>query len=356
MTILVTGSAGHLGEALMRRLRAEHRPARGVDIKPSPFTDCVGSIGDRDFINACMPGVRTVIHAASVHKPHVATHSKRDFVGINVLGTLALLEEAVASGVEAFIFTSTTSAFGAALTPAAGEPAIWVTEEVAPIPRNVYGVTKVAAEGLCQLFFREHRLPVIVLRTSRFFPEADDDDAISASYEIANVQANELLYRRVDIGDVVSAHLLAVEKARNIGFARYVISAATPFGRDDLASSTAMLRKLSIGCFRNAWSFIARAGGVSSHALTGSTSVTGRWRSSLGDRNTITATRCTVFGPEPTFAAHWRVRLAARVMGPDCAGARRRYSVFLRPLGAERRSTRGAHQIVAVVRLRESCR
>lgn len=236
VTILVTGSAGHLGEALLRRLCAERRPVRGVDIKPSPFTDCVGSVGDRDFISACMPGVRTVIHAASLHKPHVATHSKRDFVDINILGTLALLEGAVAAGVEAFIFTSTTSAFGAALTPAAGEPAVWVTEEVAPIPRNIYGVTKVAAEGLCQLFFREHRLPVIVLRTSRFFPEADDDDAISASYEIANVQANELLYRRVDIEDVVSAHLLAVEKARNIGFARYVISAATPFGRDDLAS------------------------------------------------------------------------------------------------------------------------
>ena len=235
MTILVTGSAGHLGEALMRRLRAEHRPARGMDIKPSPFTDCVGSIGDRDFINACMPGVRAVIHAASLHKPHVATHSKLDFVDINILGTLALLEEAVAAAVEAFIFTSTTSAFGAALTPAAGEPAVWVTEEVAPIPRNIYGVTKVAAVGFCQLFFREHRLPVIVLRTSRFFPEADDDDAISASYEIANVQANELLYRRVDIEDVVGAHLLAVEKARNIGFARFIISAATPFGRDDLA-------------------------------------------------------------------------------------------------------------------------
>jgi FlaA1/EpsC-like NDP-sugar epimerase len=69
VTILVTGSAGHLGEALMRRLRAERRSARGVDIKQSPFTDCVGSIGDRDFINACMPGVRAVIHAASLHKP-----------------------------------------------------------------------------------------------------------------------------------------------------------------------------------------------------------------------------------------------------------------------------------------------
>ena len=34
--ILVTGSAGHLGEAAMRTLRAAGRPARGIDIKPSP--------------------------------------------------------------------------------------------------------------------------------------------------------------------------------------------------------------------------------------------------------------------------------------------------------------------------------
>jgi nucleoside-diphosphate-sugar epimerase len=236
MTILVTGSAGHLGEALMRCLHAAHRPALGVDIASSAFTDRVGSINDRDFIRRCMRGVRSVIHSATLHKPHVAAHSKRHFVDVNVLGTLALLEEAVAAGIEAFVFTSTTSAFGAALTPAAGEPAVWVTEEVAPIPRNIYGVTKVAAEGLCQLFFREHRLPVIVLRTSRFFPEADDDEAISTNYETANVQANEMLCRRVDIEDVVSAHLRAVERARELGFARYIISAPTPFGRDDLAA------------------------------------------------------------------------------------------------------------------------
>jgi nucleoside-diphosphate-sugar epimerase len=235
LTILVTGSAGHLGEALMRRLRAEGRPARGIDIKPSPFTDCLGSIEDRDFIKQSLEGVRAIIHSATLHKPHVATRSKRDFVDVNVIGTLTLLDEAVAAGVKSFVFTSTTSAFGAALTPAAGKPAIWVTEDVAPIPRNIYGVTKVAAEALCQLFFREHRLPVIVLRTSRFFPEADDDGTISANYEIANVQASEMLYRRVDIEDVVNAHLLAVEKAGDVGFARYIISAPAPFRRDDLA-------------------------------------------------------------------------------------------------------------------------
>jgi UDP-glucose 4-epimerase len=234
--ILITGSAGHLGEALMRSLRAQGRRAIGVDVRPSPFTDHVGSICDRSFIERCMEGVRTVIHAATLHKPHVATHSNQDFVDANVTGTLALLEAARAARIDAFIFTSTTSAFGAALTGAPGEPATWVTEELGAIPRNIYGVTKLMAESLCELFSRRQHFPVVVLRTSRFFPEADDDPAISGRYEIANVQANEMLYRRVDIEDVVSAHLLAADKASTLGFRRYIISATSPFARGDLAA------------------------------------------------------------------------------------------------------------------------
>jgi len=220
----------------MRSLRAAGRPALGVDIKPSPFTDRVGSISDRAFVEACMAGVRAVVHPATLHKPHVATHDNQAFIDTNVSGTLALLEAAVAAGVEAFVFTSTTSTFGAALTPAPGEPAAWVTEAVVPVPKNIYGVTKVAAESLCELFFRKHRLPVIVLRTSRFFPEADDDAAVRGRYETVNVQANEMLYRRVDVEDVVSAHLVALEKASAIGFGRYIISATTPFTPDDVAA------------------------------------------------------------------------------------------------------------------------
>ncbi|AKU98281.1 UDP-glucose 4-epimerase [Labilithrix luteola] len=235
MTILVTGSAGHLGEAIMRSLRASARSCVGIDIKASAFTDHVGSITDRDFVREQLRGVRTVLHTATLHKPHVATHSRQAFVDTNVTGTLNLLEEATSAGVDSFVFTSTTSAFGSALTPAAGEPAAWVTEDVTPIPKNIYGVTKVSAESLCELFHRKERLPILVLRTSRFFPEADDDAAVRDRYELANAQANELLYRRVDIEDVVSAHLLAIEKAKAIGFRRYIISATTPFTRDDVA-------------------------------------------------------------------------------------------------------------------------
>jgi UDP-glucose 4-epimerase len=236
MTILVTGSAGHLGEALMRTLRAAGRPARGIDMKPSPFTDAVGSIADRAFVRDAMGGASAVVHAATLHKPHVATHAYADFVDTNVSGTLCLLEEARAAGADRFVFTSTTSAFGAALSPSLDEPAAWITEDVTPIPKNIYGVTKIAAEGLCELFFRKHRLPVLVLRTSRFFPEADDDAEVRGRYDSANVQANELLYRRADIEDVVSAHLCALERAPAIGFGRYIVSVTTPFAQDDLGA------------------------------------------------------------------------------------------------------------------------
>ncbi|MBX9403517.1 NAD(P)-dependent oxidoreductase [Lysobacter sp. BMK333-48F3] len=235
MSILVTGSAGHLGEGLMRRLRAQGRAVRGVDIKSSPYTDAVGSIADPEFAAAAMRGVRQVIHAATLHKPHVATHSYRQFVDTNVAGTLALLEAALAERVEAFVFTSTTSAFGAALSPAPGEPAAWIDEDVAPVPKNIYGTTKIAAEGLCELFHRKHRLPALVLRTSRFFPEDDDDAAVRSVYGPANAQANELLYRRADIEDVVQAHLCAIERAPALGFGRYIVSATSPFSRTERA-------------------------------------------------------------------------------------------------------------------------
>jgi UDP-glucose 4-epimerase len=234
MTVLVTGSAGHLGEALVRTLRNAGRDVRGIDIKASAWTDQIGSITDRNFVEVAMEGVNALIHTATLHKPHVATHSYDDFIQTNIAGTQNLLAAALANQVRAFVFTSTTSTFGGALSPAPDQPAAWIDETVVSVPKNIYGTTKVAAEGICELFHRRHKLPVIVLRTSRFFPEEDDDPETRGLYSMDNAKANELLYRRADIADIVSAHLLALENAGAIGFGRYIISATTPFGRGDL--------------------------------------------------------------------------------------------------------------------------
>ncbi len=251
MKVLVTGSSGHLGEALVRTLRDLQYQVISLDILESPFTTHIGSITDRAWVRRCMNGVQSVFHAATLHKPHVATHSRQDFIDTNVTGTLNLLEEAAAAGAESFIYTSTTSVFGDALVPPPEAPAAWITEEVRPVPRNIYGVTKAAAEDLCELFFRNQGLPCIVLRTSRFFPEDDDNRKVRQEYSGANAKANELLYRRVDIEDVVSAHLLAAERAAAIGFRKYIISATTPFRPGRSRGSTRQrTRSATVTCSR----------------------------------------------------------------------------------------------------------
>ena len=117
MRILVTGSAGHLGEALVRVLSETDHEVVGLDVLASEFTQVVGSIADRDCVRSALGGVDAVVHSATLHKPHVGSHGRGDFVDTNITGTLNLLEEAVAASVSRFLFTSTTSTFGRALTP-----------------------------------------------------------------------------------------------------------------------------------------------------------------------------------------------------------------------------------------------
>lgn len=220
----------------MRLLPAHGYEPVGIDLLPGPFTTHVGSITERTLLDHAMAGTHAVLHTATLHKPHVSTHTKQNFVDANVAGTLAVLETAAAQGLRGVVFTSTTSAFGAALSPGPEAPAAWIDENVTAIPKNIYGATKTAAEDLCHLFARQHRLPVSVLRTSRFFPEEDDNPAVRAAFADANAKANEFLYRRVDLEDAATAHLRALERLEQTGFGRFIISAPTPFTRAHLAA------------------------------------------------------------------------------------------------------------------------
>lgn len=262
-TVLVTGSAGHLGTALMLALPDLGYTPIGIDIKAGPTTTHVGSITDTTFLASVFTTHRPahVIHAATLHKPHVDSHTKNDFIQTNIAGTLALLEAATTPNppqeeertVKSFIFISTTSAFGSALSPAPGQPASWITESTAtPRPKNIYGSTKTAAEDLCNLLHLQTALPTIILRTSRFFPEEDDDDARRGAVAGGgdNLKVLELAYRRVDIADVVSACVCALRKGADaaegkeggVSWGKYVVSGPTPFRRED-----GVLRELNGG-------------------------------------------------------------------------------------------------------------
>ncbi|KAK4127029.1 NAD(P)-binding protein [Parathielavia appendiculata] len=257
-TVLVTGSAGHLGKALMLALPELGYNPIGIDIKASQTTTSVGSITDTAFLASIFDAHKPdhVIHAATLHKPHVGSHSKTDFVQTNIAGTLALLEAAAPPSsstsstlagrtVKSFVFISTTSAFGAALSSPPGQPAVWIHESVEPVPKNIYGVTKTAAEDVCRLVNKQTGLPVIVLRTSRFFPEEDDDEERRGEVtDGENLKVLELAYRRVDIADVVSACVCAMRRGAEgaVKWGKYIISAPTPFKKD-----AATLERLGTG-------------------------------------------------------------------------------------------------------------
>ncbi len=186
----MTGSSGHLGEVLAHILGSEGYEVVRLDPAPSPQTQVVGSIEDKSLVQHCVEGVDAIIHIAALHKPHVGTHSREEFVATNVVGTLNLLQAAVAANVRTFVMTSTTSLYGLALVPPPGAPATWITEEIEPIPKNIYGATKCAAEDLCWLFHLDHGIDCIVLRTSRFFPEPDDYEGLRQEYDDANIKVN----------------------------------------------------------------------------------------------------------------------------------------------------------------------
>jgi len=161
----------------------------------------------------------------------VATDTRQRFVDVNVTGTLNLLENSVKYSVEVFIFTSTTSVFISNVKEE--NKTLWVTEEsVLPPPKNIYALTKITAEHLCHLIHKLHGLPVLILRTSRFFPE--EDDTPKSDVSDANVKVNEYLFRRVALQDVVRAHEVAMEKAKELKFDTFIISAKTPLQDSDL--------------------------------------------------------------------------------------------------------------------------
>jgi nucleoside-diphosphate-sugar epimerase len=235
MRALLTGAAGWLGRRLKPRLEARGDEVVGLDIAPSPWTDVQGSVADRSLIARLFREHRfeAVLHASALHKPDIARYPAQAFVDANVTGTLNLLEEA-ASVRARFVFTSTTSLMiSQAIRAEAGEAAVWLDETVGPLaPRNIYGVTKLAAEGLCRIAHLEQGLACVILRTARFFPEADDTHA---DIDGANLKANEFLHRRLSVEDCAEAHVAALDAAAEIGFGLYVISAPTPFRREDAA-------------------------------------------------------------------------------------------------------------------------
>ncbi|MDO9368566.1 MAG: NAD(P)-dependent oxidoreductase [Sphingopyxis sp.] len=235
MRVLLTGSSGWLGRTLAPLLAQNGHEVTGLDVVPGAHTAIVGTVADRALVERTMGerGIEAVINGGALHKPDIVRYPRQAFVDVNVSGTLNLIEAAVAAGNDRFLFTSTTSLMVRAdVREGAGKAgAWWMDEDFGPIePRNIYGITKLAAEQACKLVHREHGIAVAILRTGRFFPEDDDTHAVPSG---PNLKANELLHRRLTVEDAAAAHLAALEAAPKIGCDTFILSAPPPFARED---------------------------------------------------------------------------------------------------------------------------
>lgn len=214
MRILVTGAAGLIGSAVALRLAGEHEVV-GVDLLPGPQVTLQADCLDVAEWGGAVGAFDAVIHVAALHAPHVGQSSDAEFRLANVEATARLLDFALSIGARQFVLTSTTSLYGHALR--SNGQAVWIDENVEPQPRDIYDETKIEAERL--VASAGGSMTCTSLRMSRCFSEP------------AELMAAYRLHRGIDRRDVAAAHALALQ--REGPPATYVISAATPFQRED---------------------------------------------------------------------------------------------------------------------------
>ena len=145
--------------------------------------------------------------------------SFHDYTERNITATQILLEAAKESStLQRLVFASTSSIYGDAET-------LPTAETACPKPISPYGITKLAAERLCQLYHQNFQVPVTMLRYfSVYGPRQRPDMAFHKFYKA--VLSNEAIPIYGDgqqtrdftfVGDIVAANLTAAENPAAIG-------------------------------------------------------------------------------------------------------------------------------------------
>jgi UDP-glucose 4-epimerase len=175
MKVLVTGVAGFIGSHLAERLIDEGHKVVGVDsftdYYPREFKESnikkLRSVSAFEFHEAdileialerILQKIDVVFHEAAQAVVRASWGSNfRIYTENNVRATQCLLEAAKSVSLEKFIYASSSSVYG----DAESYP---TTEEMTPRPISPYGVTKLAGEHLCYLYWKSHGIPIVSLR------------------------------------------------------------------------------------------------------------------------------------------------------------------------------------------------
>jgi nucleoside-diphosphate-sugar epimerase len=286
--VLVTGGGGFIGSHLADRLVAEGFRVRVLDDfssgREANLADSIGQIelikgdlGDRSLLERAIDGVEVVFHQAAVPSVPRSVAEPERTNGVNVSGTLGVLEAARQAGVRRVVFAGSSSVYGDA-------PELPKVETMPPRPLSPYALQKYTGEQYCRLYHELYGLETVVLRYFNVFgprqnPKSEYAAVIPKFVTACLAGESPTIYGDGEqtrdftyVGDVVAANLLAANAAKAPG---QVMNVA---GGRRISLNELLVDIMAITCAEvGATYFPARAGDVK-HSLA----ATDRLRDLLG--------------------------------------------------------------------------
>jgi uronate dehydrogenase len=167
--LMITGAAGKIGTALRHRFREHELRLTDINELPEPLTPnetfAPAPLTDEATLARLAEGADCVVHLGGL----LVDHGFADTAATNIMGTYHALEATRTAGVSRFFYASSNHAVG--YTPVADIDPQAPVDRIAIRPDGYYGVTKIAAEGLCALFADNYGMTVLSARILTFAPE-----------------------------------------------------------------------------------------------------------------------------------------------------------------------------------------
>jgi len=219
MKIIVTGGSGFLGRHLCRALAQAGHQIKNIDLKANPeFETVIADVRDEQKMLIEIKDADLVFHLASLIQAGESVEQPKKYVDYNINGTISVLEAMRQNGIKTFIFSSSAAIYG--------EPKrVPIQEDDCTIPINPYGMTKLAMEALLSSYVDAHDFTGIALRyfnlygpeehhvpethaIPRFIKQIYNDETVTVWGDGGHQR--DYVY----IGDIVNAHLKAIELAQ----------------------------------------------------------------------------------------------------------------------------------------------
>jgi nucleoside-diphosphate-sugar epimerase len=220
--VVVTGSSGKAGRAVVRSL-AERHAVLAVDLVPprealAPFR--LVDLTELGQTVEALVGADAVVHLAAIPAPGI--RSEETTFRTNILSTYNVFEAARLLGLQRVVWASSETILG--LPFDREQPAYApIDEEHPPYPESSYALSKLLSEELARQLNRWTGIPFVALRFSNIM-EPDDYDAFPSYWEDASLRRWNL-WGYVDARDVAQSCALGLE-ADVRGAEHFIVAAA----------------------------------------------------------------------------------------------------------------------------------